>query len=140
MLFPRNEPRQHSFDIFCENVELEINPITNLEGIEIGVAFRMRDDPDGQAVCEQFGNGETDAINRDRTFAGDIVIEIRRQLHFEPIIFTDGIEAENADRAIDVALDEMTINARSGWKCALEINGTAVPQMPQVCVIECFFK
>ena len=136
----RRESRQHSLDIFREDIELEIDVIADLERIEIGVAFRVRNDPARETVRQKFCDGKTDAVDGDGSFASDVVTEVGRQLDFKPVILTHRLEGENARGAIDVALDKMAAQSRVRRECPLEIYRSSPTQMTQICAVERFLQ
>ncbi len=134
------ESWQHSLDIFREDIEFEIDVIAGLERFEIGVAFGVGDDPARETVGEKFGDGETDAIDGDRSFAGDVMAEVARQLDLKPVILTDRFESKNARGAIDVALDKMAAQSPVRREGSLEVDRTSTAQMAQICAVERFLQ
>ena len=71
------------------------------------------------------GDGEADAVDGDRAFFGDVAAQILRDADGEPPVFAFGREARDAADAVNVTLDEMAAEARSGGERALEIHGMA---------------
>ena len=68
--------RKHPLDILGKNVELEVYQAANVSAVKVGVTFRMRDDPDREALRRNLSDGQADAIDGNRPFASDITREL----------------------------------------------------------------
>ena len=111
-LLPLNDhPRQHSLDILGDDVELDIHDVARLQGSRNSSAGACAESPRrrssaGRHFGESFG---LDAVERDRP------LDWRRSARSRPGNSTSSrwsappglTDAEDARRAIDVALDEV---------------------------------
>src|ERR1700737_579818 len=100
----------------------------------------MGNDPGGETFERDFRDGQADSVDGDRTLVSDVVGEIGQQFDFKPVIGTGFLERKNGGCAIDVTLDEMTVEAGLGQKRSFQIDGAVAAQTLQVCPIECFVE
>jgi hypothetical protein len=64
---------EHSLQILGQNVELDVDPIAVLDGVEVGATFRVRDNPNGETRRQNFSDRQTDSIDGDGSFVGDVM-------------------------------------------------------------------
>ena len=72
----RGVMRKHPLDILGKNVEFEVYQAANVGAAKVGVTFRMRDDPDREALRRNLSDCQADAIDGNRPFASDITREL----------------------------------------------------------------
>src|SRR5260370_36037874 len=95
---------QHPLDVFGQNVELDVPLVACSDIVAVGVAFGVRNDPNGKALCQELSDGETDAVDRDRAFVSRVMRAVGRQVHFETGISAGPLKRNHLRAAIDVTL------------------------------------
>ncbi len=73
----------------------------------------------------QRGDGQADAVDRERAFFGDVAAQFFRHAHGKPPTIAFGYEARDATDSVHVALHEMAAQARSNRKRPFEIDHVA---------------
>lgn len=90
-----------------EEVELEVNEGSRTESSQIRDFEGVGNDPDGEGVLIELGDGEADPIDADRSFVDDEMCEILGQRDAKSVILSYGSEFEDFDTGVDMALDKM---------------------------------
>ena len=116
---------EQAFDIFREDVALEVHRIAGNHTARIRVLMRERNDGDiGDAVVPA-RDGQADAVDRDRAFFGNVAAQFVRHAHGEPPILAFAGEARHAPDAVHMALHEMSAQARDCRERPFEIDYVA---------------
>ena len=116
---------EHAFDVFGEKVELEVDAVAGGAGVEVGVGVGVRDDPAGEAVLRDFGDGEADAIDGDAAFIDEVVGRLGGEGDLEAVVGAVLGVVEEFGGGIDVALDEVSAHFGSGVEGGLEVDFAA---------------
>ena len=94
---------------------------------------RVRDDGDRQDIAAQLGNGEADAVNRDRAFIHEVTIELRRNPQFHPpVVAAQRFERPQFTNAIHVALHDVAAQPVRQRERTLQIDFRSNLQEPQI--------
>ncbi len=139
-LLLRGVPGQHPLDVFGQNIELDVHPVTSLQDVDVGVSFGVRNYPDCETFREELGDRQTDSIDGDGPFVSRIVGEVRRQFDLKPMIGPASFERNDFRAAINVPLNEVAAQWRAGNKRAFEIYQTLAPKLFQVGAVQRFFE
>src|SRR5260370_42326233 len=67
-LIRRRVRRKHPLDVLGEDVELDVQRIADLGAFEVGVEFRVGNDPNRETFRQDFSDCETDSIDGNRSF------------------------------------------------------------------------
>ena len=132
--------RKHPFHVLCQDVELDVHRIANLDLVDVGVAFRMRNDPNCEAFRQKLCDGQTDAIDGDGAFVSRIMSEVGRQFDLNPIIFAGAVQRNDLCAAIDVTLDKVAAKRRAGCKRAFEVYLTITSKLFEIGAVERFLE
>src|SRR5689334_15528092 len=63
---------QKILNVFCDDVELQVDGIAGLGGLEVGIFERVRNYCDGKDAPIQRRDGKTDTVNRNRAFLDNV--------------------------------------------------------------------
>src|SRR5213080_3723578 len=82
----RRHARQlrHAHHVFAEDVDLDVDDVPLLHVFERGVFPRVGNDLNVEAPLVDAGDGEADAIDRDRPLPDNVWGEQRRELDSDP--------------------------------------------------------
>ena len=136
----RGLAREHPFHVLGQDIEFDVQQIARLDHVDISVPFGVRNDPDRETFGQKFSDGQADAIYRDRTFVSDIVREVGGQVDFEPMVVPGSLERNRLAGAVDVSLDEMSVQTRVGPQRPFEIDRAVAAQRFQICPVERFLE
>src|SRR5687767_10618412 len=112
-----------SFDIFCEHVGFEVDERSGFAFAQGGYFVSVRNDPNAESLFGNFGDGQADAVDGDRSFENEVAHQFARRFNFEKPIGAAFFEDSNFTNAIDVAGDEVAVQAFANSERAFEING-----------------
>ena len=121
----RRERLEHFFDVFGEHIEFQVDSVTDFSGAEVGGFARVGDDPGGEVIRANFGDGEADAIDGDGALEDEVAGGLGREGDLEEEIGAAGFQLEDGGGAIDVALDEVAAHAGIGAHGAFEVDPVA---------------
>src|SRR5215467_1821255 len=98
---------QKRFHIFCDDVIFEIYSIAGFGGPQIGIFQCVRDDGDGKSAGAQCGNGQTDAVDRNRALLDNVTGGRFGSGDLQVPTVTGPVEIANVADAIDMSLDNV---------------------------------
>ena len=113
--------------VFAEDVDFDIEQAAGSEGAEAGGLVGVGDDGDFDLVTADGGDGETDAFNGDGALRHDVMGKVVGKLDAKaPVgmgcLGRDGVERKKDDGAVDVALDDVAAEWRTGGGGELEVD------------------
>src|SRR5512135_1379838 len=116
---------QQAFDIFCEDVALDVYGIAHFQGRQIRVLVREWNNGGFDDAVVPARNGQAYAVERDRALHRDVTRKFAGHLDAEPPVCAFRFEARDAADSVHVALHEMAAEFfhRSQWP--LEIDARA---------------
>src|ERR1039458_2486025 len=85
-------PGQKPLHIFAEQIRLQINGSADLGFAQPRHVKRVRNDPDAKTFFLHGGDGETDAVHRDRAFENEITHHVRWRGNVENVIFAGALD------------------------------------------------
>ena len=118
-------------DVFAEHVELYIQAVADVLGVEMRDLMGVRDDPADDAGRGDFGGGEGDAIEADGAFRDHESAMLGGEFDFETMVLAVEAPVEYAQGGIDMALDEVTAEACAHGHGALQIDEAAGGEIAQ---------
>ena len=91
----------------------------------------MGNDGYGKALVADCGHGETDAVDGDRPFRGDVALQLGGRLDGQRPALLARLEGGQAADPVDVSQDQVATQAGVGAQGALQVDRVAGPQSSQ---------
>ena len=131
---------EQSLDVFGQDVELEIYEIARFEIAQVGVFQGVGNDPDTETVRGDFGHGEADTVDGDRSFVGNVAGKIRRQCDVDAEVGAFFLDGQDLGRAVDMSLHEVAAQPPFDPQGSLEIDRCAGFQTTEVGPLEALLE
>jgi hypothetical protein len=110
--------------------------LAGLSCFQVRVTASVRNDPGDKAGRLDLCDGQTDAVNRNRSFFGDVARSFLREADFKAGV--GFLESDNIGSAINVTLHEMSAQAVGGGESPLQVHGTVAFKRAEICSGHCF--
>jgi hypothetical protein len=107
--------------VLGEDVDLDVEHGAGEQAVEAGRLVGVGDDGDLDDALAQRGDGETDALDGDRSLGDDVADEDLGEFKAQAPVGVggaggDGVERDEAGGAVDVALDDVAAEGRAGGR------------------------
>jgi hypothetical protein len=112
-------------DVFAEHVELDIEAVADLFGVQMGDLMGVRDDPADDTGRGDFGGGKGDAIETDGALGDHEPAMLGGEFDFQAMVLAVKTPVEHAHGGIHMPLDEVAAKACSHGHGALQIDEAA---------------
>ena len=127
---PRNS--KQLLDVLAKHVEFQVDRVARAAGAQVRNRDGVGDDPHGEGVAVHLGNRERNAVDGDAALVDQEPAAPRGAAHAQPVVGAAGLEGLDHARPVDVARDKMPAEPAVGPHAALQVDGRAGRQGPEV--------
>lgn len=131
---------EHALDVLGQDIEFDIDEVAHERVSKISRAMGVWNNPDGEAFRIQFSYGQADAVDRDRTFASEVMSKFAGQSDLETVITAALIESKNGAGAIDMSLHEVAAQEVTSGERLLEVHERIAAEMFEIGALEGFLE
>lgn len=131
--------RQHLLYILGENVALQIDSVPSFANAHASHLVRMGNNRNRYDSIFDGGNGQADAVDRERAFVDDESIEFGRDRNAQPpVSIAERFAGKKLSRAIDMALHHVPVQTPRRKQRPFKIDQRTRQELAQIRESQCF--